>query len=162
MASSTPGIYLVECGQRCVYSSADAVTHAESKVLHHVAHATETRHGLLGLLATSIEHISDRAVRINLHGAQVVEAIDQTGVLSELLVEGIGQVVGRIGRDEEDILAVLCELNGQGTRGGGLSDTTLTADEDPAERLLIEDVLQRGGHLVVCVDKGGHVGGYMS
>jgi hypothetical protein len=129
--------------------------------LHHVAHATKTRHGLLSLLAASIEHISDRTVRVNLHSAQIVETIDQTGVLSELLVEGIGQVVGRIGRDEEDVLAVLCELDGQRTRSGCLSDTTLAADKDPAQRLLVEDVLQRGSHLVVCVDKGGHVGRYV-
>lgn len=111
----------------------DATTHAEGKILHHVAHAAETRHGVLSLLTTSIQHVGDRAVGVNLHGAEVVEAINKTGVLSELLVEGIGQVVGRIGRDEENVLAVLCELDGQRAGSCCLSDTTLTTDKDPAE-----------------------------
>ena len=40
----------------------------------------------------------DAAIGVDLHGAQVGEAIDEPGLLSELLREGVGQVVRRVGR----------------------------------------------------------------
>lgn len=58
-----------------------------------------------------------------------------------------------VGRDEEDRFAVLCELNSEGARCRRLSHTTLSADEYPPERLLVEDGLERGRH--VGVDERG-------
>ena len=54
-----------------------------------------------------------------------------------------------VGRDEEDRFAVFGELYGERARRGCLSDTTFAADEYPAQRLLVEDGLERGLHDVV-------------
>jgi len=74
----------------------------------------------------------DAAVWIDLHGAQVVKALDQARILSELLVEGIAQIVCGVGRDEEDGFAVLGQLDGERTRCCRLAYTALAADEYPA------------------------------
>jgi hypothetical protein len=54
------------------------------------------------------------AVGVDLHGAEVVEAVDESRILAELLVERVREVVRGVGRDEEDRFAVLCELDGEG------------------------------------------------
>jgi len=65
--------------------------------------------------------------------------------------------VGGVGRDEEDRLAVLCELDGEGAGGCRLSYTTLAANEYPPQRLLVEDGLERGRHVGVDERGRGHV-----
>lgn len=49
-----------------------------------------------------------------------------------------------IGGDEEHGAAHLGQLDGQRAGGGGLPDSSLPTDEDPAEGLLVEDGLERG------------------
>ena len=130
------------------------VRYRESQILHHVAHASQRRHGLLGAFAALCQQILDAAVRIDLHGAQVVEAVDLARIFTKLLVEGIAQVVCRVSRDQKDVLAVLGELNGERARRGRLAHTALAADEYPAQRLLVDDGLERGLHDFV-VGHGG-------
>ena len=108
-------------------------------------------HGLLHLL-----HV---VVGVNFHGREVVEALDGGRLAADLLAEGIGQVVGRVSTDDEDLLAGLGELDAKAARGGGLTDSTLATNEDPLERVLLDDVHERGigkiavvkfGHFYVC------------
>lgn len=63
-----------------------------------------------------------------------------------------------IGRDEEDGAAHFGELDGEGTRGGSLSDSSFAANEDPAEGALVEDGLEGWlEDVLVCVDDSvGH------
>lgn len=133
----------------------------ESQVLHHVAHASQRRHGLLGALAALRQQVLDAAVRVNLHSAQVVEAVNLARILAKLLVEGIAQIVCGVSGDQEDVLAVLGELNGERARRGRLAHTTLAADEYPAQRLLVDNGLERGLHDFVVVEHSsvGHDGG---
>jgi hypothetical protein len=93
---------------------------------------------------------------LDLHGREVGEAVDEAGLFAKLLREGVGQVVRRVGRDEEDAAADLGELDGEGARRRRLADAALAADEDPAERLLVQDGLERGlQRVVVHVDERG-------
>jgi len=103
------------------------VTHAEGQILHHAAHAAEALHALLGVVAARGDEVLDAAVGINLHGAEVGVAVDEAGVLAELLVEGVAEVVRRVGGDEQDRLARLGELDGEGAGGGRLADAALAA-----------------------------------
>jgi hypothetical protein len=89
-------------------------TYTESQILHHVAHTAQSCHGILSALSAPCQQVLYTAIWINLHGAQVVEPVDQPRILAELLVESIRQVVRRVGRDEEDGFAVLGELDGEG------------------------------------------------
>src|SRR5690606_14859467 len=117
---------------------------AKSNILHHPAEGTSTR-------IRPLQQLLHTPVRINLHGAQVVKALHLPRLLAKLLVERIGQVVRRVGTDQEDSLAGFGELDGEGTCGRGLADTAFAADKDPAEGLLVEDGLERwlhGGKLV--------------
>lgn len=53
----------------------------------------------LGSLAlTRLDHLLERRVGVNLHGVEVVKAIDLCGVLAKLLRERVGQVVCGVGR----------------------------------------------------------------
>lgn len=63
-----------------------------------------------------------------------------------------------VGGDEEDRAAYFGELDGEGTGGGGLSDSSLAADKDPAEGALVEDGLEGWlEDVLVCVDDSvGH------
>lgn len=65
-----------------------------------------------------------------------------------------------VGGDEENGAAHTRELDGERARGRGLADAAFAADEDPAQRTLVEDGLQRGLEDVgVGVDDGvGHGG----
>lgn len=130
---------------------------AKGQILHHAAHATQARHGVLTLLRSACQQVLYTAVGVNFHGTEIVEAVDESRVLAELLVEGIREVVGGVGRDEKNRLAVLCELDGEGARCRRLSYTTLSADEYPPERLLVEDGLERGRHVGVDERGRGHV-----
>ena len=68
--------------------------------------------------------------------------------------------MGGVGRDEKYRSADLCELNGEGARSGGLSDTTFSTDKDPAEAALVEEGLERGLEGILGGDEGGgHFGG---
>jgi hypothetical protein len=59
------------------------------------------------------------------------------------------EVVGGVGGDEEDGLADLRQLRGQGAGRRGLPNTPFSTDKDPAERLLLQDVLKRRRVLLV-------------
>jgi hypothetical protein len=74
----------------------------EGHVLEHVAHTTETLHGLLRIVTASRDQVLDRAVGVDLHGGQVVDAGNRSGILAELDTEGVAEVVGRVGGDEQD------------------------------------------------------------
>ena len=43
------------------------------------------------------DHLLDRARGIDLHGVEVVESVDSSGIFGELLAKGVRQVVGRVG-----------------------------------------------------------------
>lgn len=116
---------------------------AESHILEHVADAAQTLHCLLSIVTASRDQVLDGAVGIDLHGCKVVDTRDGSGVLAELDTKGIAEVVGGVGGDEEDGFTGAGHLDGERARGGGLADTALAADEDPFERLLVEDGLQR-------------------
>lgn len=99
-------------------------------------------------------------IRIDLHSAQVGEAINQSGLLTELLAESIAKIMGRVCGNEENGLADTGELDGEGAGSGSLADTTFAADEDPAEGLLVDYGFESWGEVFrVGVDCGGHVGG---
>lgn len=106
---------------------------AEGHILEHVADAAKALHCFLCIVATSRNQVLDRAVGVDLHGGQVLDARHRASVLAELDTEGIAEVVCRVGGDEEDRLAGLSHLDCQGARGGGFAYTTLAADEDPFE-----------------------------
>lgn len=59
------------------------------------------------------EQVLYAAIGVDFHGAEVLEAVDEARILAELLVEGVGEVVGGVGGDEEDGSAVLCQLDGE-------------------------------------------------
>lgn len=135
-------------------------TYRECQILHHAPHAPHARSR--GLSVLSLAHqLLDAAIWVDLHGAQVGEAIDEPGLLSELLREGVGQVVRRVGGDEQHGAAHSSELNGQRAGCRRLPYAPLAADEDPAQRLLVEDRLQcwLEGVQVGVDDGGGHDGG---
>ena len=71
-------------------------TYAERKILHHVSHA-QSCHGIFALTISGSEQILDASIGVDLHRAQVRVAIDQAGLLSELLTESVAQVVCGIG-----------------------------------------------------------------
>ena len=49
----------------------------------------------------------------------------------------------RVGGDDEDGLADLGELHGHAAAARGLADAALAAYEDPPQRLLVEQILER-------------------
>jgi hypothetical protein len=107
--------------------------------------------------STTSDDVLDAAAGVDLHSAEVVEAVDQARVLAELLVEGVAEVVGGVGGYQEDRLAMFGHLDGKGARGCSLADASLAADKDPSQRLLVEDVLERRLHGVEVVGHGGRV-----
>jgi len=129
-------------------------TYTEGQILHHAANS-QTRQGIIALAVATSEKFLDAPLWIDLHGAQVGEAINQPRLLAKLLSERIAEVVRRIGGDDQDGLADLGELDGERTRRGRLANTSLAADEDPAECLLVDDGLEAGLHNVVRVNEGG-------
>ena len=63
-----------------------------------------------------------------------VEAVDQTGLLAELLTRRhrYRLCAGSVEMSRTDLRRTLGELDGQGARGGGLADAAFAADEDPS------------------------------
>lgn len=122
-------------------------TYRKRQILHHAAHTTHITGALV--LALAGQQVLNAAVGVDLHSAQVFEAIDQTRLLAELLAEGIAKVVGGVGRDEQDRTADLGQLDSQTARCCRLTDTALAADEDPAQRALVENRLEGGLQVVV-------------
>lgn len=58
-----------------------------------------------------------------------------------------------VGGDEENGAAHFGELDGEGAGGGGLSDSSLAANEDPAEGTLVQNGLEGWlEDVLVCVD----------
>lgn len=86
-------------------------TYSKCKILHHASHA---RIQVITALTLSSQQVLHTAVGVNLHGAEVFEAVDEARLLAELLGEGIGQVVGWVGADEQDGAAHFGELDGEG------------------------------------------------
>lgn len=130
-------------------------TYGKSQILHHSTNASGC---ILVLIRLSSQQILNRSIWINLHSAQVGIPIDKPSLLAELLVEGIGEVVCWVSGDEEDGAAHFGELYGERAGSGGLSDSSLTADEDPAEGALVENGLEGWlKDVLVCVeDSVGH------
>ena len=136
-------------------------THTKSQILHHPPHPPCRRHRLLRALPALLQQILNTAIRIDFHGTEISVAFDEAGLLAELLAEGVGQVVGRVGGDEEDGFADAGHLDGEGAGGGGFADAAFAADEDPAEGLLGEEGGEGGGEGVgVGVEDGGGHGGW--
>jgi hypothetical protein len=78
------------------------------------------------------------------HGVEVGESADEGRELGEALLEGIAEVVGGVGGDDEHGLAGGGEEDGEDGAAGGLADAALAADEDPLEGVLVEEVPHRG------------------
>lgn len=130
-----------------------ALSYRKGQVLHHPSHAAHIPHP--GGVTLTGQQILNTTIGINLHGAQILEPIDEARLLAELLAEGVAQVVGWVGRDEQHGAAHLSQLDGETTRRCRLAHTALAADEDPPQRPLVEDGLQRRLHgiRVVSVDE---------
>jgi hypothetical protein len=116
-------------------------TYTEREVLHHISNPPKLAHGFVRAIASRSNEILNTPVRVNLHGTEVVEPVYEPRILAELLIEGIAEIVGRVGGDEEHRFAVFGELYGECARRRRLSYTTFPTDEYPAQRLLVEDVL---------------------
>lgn len=128
-----------------IEKEAASITHSKGKVLHHTTHATtELVQGIVASVGALAGHeVLDAAVGVNLHGAEVVKAVNEAGLLAKLLVKGVRQVVRGVGRDEQHRAAHLGQLDGEGARRCRLAHTTLAADKDPSQRLLVQDRLER-------------------
>lgn len=124
------------------------------EVLHHGRHGAATAALGIGLF----NHLLDAAGGVDLHGAKVVESIDFSGLLAKLLPKCIAEIVRRIRADQEDALADLGHLHGQGARRRGLAHTTLAAAKDPLECRLIEYVLHCGRQRVLHDSRRRHGG----
>lgn len=131
-------------------------THTERQILHHTPHATQPGHRLLRPLTAFLQQVLNAPIRIDLHGTQIGEALDQTRLFAKLLTEGIAQVVRGVGGDQQHGFAHARHLDGQRAGGGGFADAAFAADEDPAEGALVEKALKGGFEGVgVGVDMGG-------
>ena len=86
-------------------------TYAKRHVLHDTAHTTQSRHRLLGLIPALLQQVLNAAIRIDLHGAQIGVPVYQPRLFAKLLAEGVGQVVGRIGADQQYRFANLGHLD---------------------------------------------------
>ena len=138
------------------------MTYRKREILHHAPHPAHIPRASVPL-ALTCQEILDAAVGVDLHSAQVVEAVDETGLLAKLLAEGVAKVVGRVGRDEQHGASHLGQLDGERARGGCLAHAALAADKDPAQRPLVEDGLERRLHGIRVVgvdDSGRHCGGF--
>lgn len=82
-------------------------------------------------------------IRESYHGIEIREPIDQGRGLGEPLLEGVAEVVGRVGGDDEDGGSDGGEQDREDRAARGLPDAALAADEHPLEGLLLQDVLHR-------------------
>ena len=80
-------------------------------------------------------------VGVDFHDVQIVETVHEHRVPPELLAESVAQIVGRVGGDDEDLVALLSELDGEAAGGSGFADAALATDEDPLQGVLFDDVL---------------------
>lgn len=111
-------------------------THAECQVLHHITHS-HSSHGVFPLAISVSQKILDAPVGIDLHGAKVVIAVNETSFFSKFLTKSIAQVVRGVGRDQQDRFAGFGELDGQRAGGGGFTHTTFASHENPAKSVLV-------------------------
>lgn len=101
------------------------------------------------------------SIRIDLHGAQICEAVNQSRFFAELLAESITEVVRGVCGDKEDGFADTGELNGEGAGSGGLAYTAFAADKNPTEALLLYYGFESRGEVFgIGVNCSGHVGGW--
>jgi hypothetical protein len=77
------------------------------------------------------------------HGVEVGESSDECGELGEALLEGVAEVVGGVGGDDENGLTGGGEEDGEDGAARGLPDAALAANEDPLEGVLLEEVPHR-------------------
>lgn len=75
------------------------------------------------------------------HGVEIGESNDKGRGLSEPLLEGVAEVVSRVGGDDEDGGTNPSEKDREDRATGGLADAALPPDENPLERILIQDIL---------------------
>jgi hypothetical protein len=87
------------------------------------------------------------------HRVEVLDPVDGRRVLGDFLVEAVADVVSRVRGYDQDLPALLGNESGQAAACGGFSDSALAAYKDPAERLLVEDVLEGPFHLHFHVGK---------
>ena len=75
------------------------------------------------------------------HSKKVAEATHKRGFLSEFLPEGVAEVVGGVGGDDEDVGADFGQQDGQGAAASRLAHTTLTCDrkQSEAKRVIAQD-----------------------
>lgn len=83
------------------------------------------------LIRQALEGLALVEVGLDLHRVQVVKTGNKGRARGELLSESIRNVVRGISRDQENLFTILGELSSNRTRGSGLTDTTLTTDENP-------------------------------
>lgn len=67
------------------------------------------------------------------HSKEVVESIDERGLLVKLLLEGIAQVMRRVRGDDQDALSYLREQRSNSTRASSLTDSSFAAYKDPSK-----------------------------
>ncbi|PKI56929.1 hypothetical protein CRG98_022664 [Punica granatum] len=70
---------------------------------------------------------------------EIGESIDEGRGFGEALVEGIAEVVGGVGGDDEDRGTKPSEKDRQDRAAGGLADAALSPDEHPLEGVLVHD-----------------------
>ena len=131
-------------------------TYTEGEILHHSTDP-ETTHSLIRLISTTGKQVLHATVGIDFHGTQILKSVDKSSFLAEFLPEGIAQIMRGVGRDKENGLADFRKLNGERAGRRRLSNTAFSSDENPAERLLVEQALERRLHDVVCDHSGRHV-----
>jgi hypothetical protein len=77
------------------------------------------------------------------HRIQIGNVLYLGRCASDLLLEGIAEIVGRVCRDDQHTLAVLGQLQGNATRRGGLPNASFASHEYPSQAFRGYDVLQR-------------------
>lgn len=80
----------------------------ESQILHHSTKRVSSTASL-----TTLQQLLNASSGIDFHSREILKTIDFASFLSELLVEGIAEVVCGISGDEEDAFANFRELDGE-------------------------------------------------
>jgi len=83
--------------------------------------------------------LSEECFRIKLHAREVSPTIDGLGHRPEWIIKAVGEGMCRVcGDDQEALLGiVLGKIKRECCRDGCLSDSTLTAEEEEAEVLIV-------------------------
>mmetsp|Transcript_6820 Transcript_6820/g.14707 ORF Transcript_6820/g.14707 Transcript_6820/m.14707 type:complete len:340 (+) Transcript_6820:154-1173(+) len=91
-------------------------------------------------------------VGVDFHAVQVVETVDEGRLAPEFLGEGVRQVVGGIGGDQQHLGSDLRKLYADAARGGRLADAALSSDEHPFQAVHFDYVpkgrLRKVGELI--------------